>query len=107
MATYVEYELEDGSTVLVEVDAEAAGLVPASRTGDAIKKAGKKFEEALDSVKPWAAALRKQLNDLKADEVEVMFGLKATGEAGNFAVGKVGIEANYEVTLKWSNKPAE
>jgi len=40
--------------------------------------------------------------------VEVKFGLKATGEAGNylFAIGKVGVEANYEVTLKWSNQVA-
>ena len=29
------------------------------------------------------------------------FGLKTTGEAGLFAVGKVGLEANYTVKLKW------
>jgi len=43
------------------------------------------------------------LHDVQADEVEVQFGLKATREFGNnmFAVGKAGVEANYEVTLKW------
>ena len=34
------------------------------------------------------------------------FGLKAVGEAGVFAVGKMGGETVYEVTLKWK-KPAE
>ena len=46
-----------------------------------------------------------KLHDLQADEVELKFGLVTTGELGNFAVGKVGIEANYEVTLKWQKKP--
>ena len=105
MAAYVEYELEDGSTVLFATD-EGGGLVQAG-AGDTFKKAKKSFEEALAGVKPWMAAFRKQLDDLKADEVEVMFGLKAIGEAGNFAIGKVGVEANYEVTLKWSNKPKD
>jgi hypothetical protein len=50
------------------------------------------------------AALSRQLREMDAEEVEVSFGLKAMGELGTFAVGKVGLEANYQVTLKWSNK---
>ncbi len=106
MATYIEYELEGGTTVLIESSEPESGVVRASRDkeGNVIKKAGQKFEAALAGIKPWAAALRRQLDDLLADEIEVTFGVKAVGEAGNFAVGKVGAEANYEVTLKWSNK---
>jgi len=106
MAIYIEYELEDGTTVLIESSEPESRVVRASRDkdGNLIKKAGQGFEAALAGIKPWAAALRRQLNDLLADEVEVTFGVKAVGEAGNFAVGKVGAEANYEVTLKWSNK---
>ena len=44
---------------------------------------------------------------MRADEVEVSFGLKAVGEAGNFAIGKVGMEANYVVKLKWSGEKQE
>jgi len=109
MATYIEYELEDGTTVPVEVGETEGGLIRANRDkdGNVIKKAGQKFEAALAAIKPWAAALRRHLNGLPADEVEVTFGAKAVGEAGNFAVGKVGAEANYEVTLKWSNERNE
>ena len=109
MATYIEYELEDGTTVLVETSEPERGVVKAARDADGnlIKRASQKFEAALAAVKPWAASLRRQLNDLVADEIEVTFGLKAMGEAGNFAVGKLGGEANYEVTLKWSNKESE
>ena len=104
MATYIEYQLEDGTTVLIESSEPESGLVKASRGGIRSAPAGKKFEEALAGVKPWATALRQQLDDLIADEVGVTFGIKAIGEAGIFAVGKVGAEANYEVTLKWSNR---
>jgi hypothetical protein len=38
------------------------------------------------------------------DEVEVTFGLKATGELGNFAVAKAGAEASYTITLTWKRE---
>jgi hypothetical protein len=108
MATYIEYELEDGTTVLIESSEPETGVVRAgTKGGIRTTPAKKKFEEALTEIKPWAATLRRQLNDLMADEVEVTFGIKAIGEAGIFAVGKVGGEANYEVTLKWSNRESE
>jgi hypothetical protein len=34
----------------------------------------------------------------------VTFGIKTTGEAGMFAVCKVGGEMNYEVKLRWSKQ---
>lgn len=106
MTTYVEYELEDGTTLLIEAEEAAGGLVPASRSAEGIAKiqARKTFEEALQGIKPWARTLCQQLEDLVTDEIEVTFGIKAVGEAGIFAVGKVGAEANYEVTLRWSEK---
>jgi hypothetical protein len=106
MPTYVEYKLEDGSTVLIETEEPAGGVVKAARGPDDVARiqAQKKFEEALQGIKPWVKALRQQLNDLVADEVEVTFGIKTVGEVGVFAVGKLGAEANYEVTLKWGNK---
>ncbi len=108
MTTYVEYELEDGTTIWVESkEADAGGLVKAARdSGDqVIIKAGKKFGEALESIRAQAIALRRRLEDARADEVEVKFALKTTGELGNFAIGSVGAEAAYEVTLKWKNEP--
>ena len=34
-------------------------------------------------------------------EMEITFGLKATGEVGNLAVGKVAGESNYQVKMVW------
>lgn len=102
MTIYFEYELDNGTVILVEGNDEQGGVVKASSGGEIIRVGGK-FAEALESVKRSARLLREKLDDLIADEIEVKFGLKATGEVGNsfFAIGKLGTEANYEVTLKW------
>lgn len=103
MTTYIEYELSDGTTILVEArDAKANGIIPASRSGDSIIiKASKKFGEALEGVQAQAKEFVAMLKPTEADEIEVKFSLKSTGELGNFAVGNVGVEAAYDVTLKW------
>lgn len=100
MSTYVEYKMEDGSTVLVETESTGT-VVRSGRGGVDVVQTGKNFMDALSSVRGSMKALVAELEILKVEEAEVTFGLKAVGEAGVFAVGKVGGEMNYQVTLKW------
>ena len=116
MSRYIKYQTADSSTVLVEVEGEAegalpeAGVVKAGRAGDAVRDvvqdAKTTFEGAMDAVRQNAQAVIDKVRGLSdpPDEVEVSFGLKATGEVGNFAVAKVGAEANYSVTLTWKRE---
>lgn len=107
MPTYLEYTMDDGSTVLVEAESVTGGVVKASRSGGVdVIQTGKKFTDALASIRGSLKAMVTEFDALRIDEAEVKFGLKAVGEAGVFAVGKVGGEMNYEVTLKWK-KPEE
>ena len=101
MPTYVEYTMEDGSTVLVETESAGTVVRSSTRGGVDVVKSGKNFIDALSSVRGSMKALIAELDILKVEEAEVTFGLKAIGEAGVFAVGKVGGEMNYQVTLKW------
>lgn len=104
MATYLEYQMDDGTTILIETEEQkTGGVTRASRDklGNAIVSVNQKFETAFAGVRKSALVLRQQLEELRADEVEVTFGLKATGELGNFAIGQVGVAANYTVRLKW------
>lgn len=110
MNTYIEYELEDGTILQVLAPAGTRNREPvkASPLGtDQVIQAEKTFSEAVEGALKSASTLLKKVKDLKADEVELTFGLLATGELGNFAIGKVGVEASYEVTLKWKNKKEE
>ena len=109
MKRLVEFPLEDGNTVLVEVDEifPPAENAPVGSTDAIVTKATHSLESALDKIKPAALALIATLRDFaeSPDEIGVEFGLKLSAEAGAFFAA-VGAEANYKVTLKWSNPAA-
>ena len=105
MPKFIEYELEDGLTILIEaLEPETTNLVNAARDEEnVIVRAKKKFSDALKDVKAQAKILMHEIEELHVDEAEIKFGLTTTGELGNLAIGKVGVDVNYEVTLKWKN----
>jgi prefoldin subunit 5 len=107
MGRLVEFPLDDGSYVLVEVEEpENDGLRRVGRE-EVVERATQTFDEALDKIRPASEAILKRLQTLSQapDEITVEFGLKLSAEAGAFVCsGKV--EANYTVTLKWKRDPA-
>ncbi len=113
MTHYIQFTTDDGATILVEAAAEAdmpqSGVVKAGlreKTEEAIAQAKASFETGLEVIRHNAKAFITKVRELPdpPDEVEVTFGLLATGEVGNFAVAKVGTEASYTVTLKWKRE---
>jgi len=106
MPSFIEYKMEDGSTILVEAESSTSGVVRSARGGFDVVQTGKNFTEALASIRGSLRALIAEMDALNIEGADVKFGLKAVGEAGVFAVGKVGGEMNYEVTLHWK-KPEQ
>ena len=110
MKRLIEFPLEDGSTILVEVERpEPEGdIVQAASPDEVVAKAVHTFETALEKVKPAASAIIAKLRDLSdpPDEIGVEFGLKLSAEAGAF-VASAGAEANYKVTLNWKREKKE
>ncbi|MBI9047123.1 MAG: hypothetical protein JEZ06_21735 [Anaerolineaceae bacterium] len=105
MSKFIEYKLDDGATLLImAVHEEDQCLIQAGKGIQSnIISTQNSFSQSLDAVKSSADTLLQKFKNLQADEIEMTFGLVTTGELGNFAIGKVGIEANYEVKLKWKN----
>ncbi len=104
MPTYIEYELDENSSILIEATDEAMmGMTKVSReVGEIPKiKAKKNFAEALKDIRFQAKLLLKEIEELHVEEAEVKFGINTVGELGNMAIGKVGVGVNYEITLKW------
>ena len=102
MKRLVEFPLEGGGSILVEVvEEETPGVRPAART-DVPEKARQTFEAALDKVRPIASVLINKFRNISdpPDEVQVEFGLKMNAEAGAI-VASTGVEANYRVMLTW------
>ena len=122
MTNYLRFASEQGEAadVLVEVDSaedlpitseQNAGLRQWARNqaGEAVAVAQSGFDQAVRlavslNVRAFLAAAD-ALEEPPA-EMEITFGLKATGEVGNLAVGKVAGESNYQVKMTW-RRPAE
>jgi len=107
MKRLIEFPLQDGGAIVVEVDEPApkGGVVRAARPGEIAARAGQTFEDTLEKIKPAAQAIIAKLRGLSdpPDEIGVEFGVKLSAEAGAF-VASASAEANYKVTLKWTKK---
>ena len=109
MPTFIEYDLGNGHTLLVQaVETDVGNVVMASRGGEnVIIKAKKSFADAFKEAKVQAVLLIEQIEELPVSEAEIKFGLTTSGELGNMAIGKVGLGVNYEVTLKWKKPKSD
>lgn len=122
MTNYLRFSSGNGEAgeVLVEVDTvedlpvvgeQNAGLRQWARnqTGEAVAVAQSGFEQAVRravSLNVRAFLSAADALEKPPAEMEITFGLKATGEVGNLAVGKVAGESNYQVKMVW-RRPAE
>lgn len=103
LSELVEYELADGSRLLVEVDEASAGPVMRGGRGeDLVTKAEGTLEQALHRIGPATAAAFEQLRQVAnpPDEIEIEFGIKLSADLGAI-VARTGGEANFQITLRW------
>lgn len=103
----IRYPVDGNTSIVAEVDlpeSEVRRSIPAGRVQDTVVSATQSFQEAMNTIEPIAKTIYGRLATLKADETEVTFGIKLTAEAGAI-LASAGIEANYTVKLKWTNKP--
>jgi hypothetical protein len=112
VSRYVEFALPDGSTVVIESDEPETGITKAAvrGVGEVTERARETFEQSAENARKSALVIldkvRHGLSD-PPDEVEITFGLKASGELGSMVVAKVGVEASYSVTLTWKKEKAK
>lgn len=104
MKRLIEFPLEGGDSILVEVDEPLSGPID-DRIGisdEIAQKAKQSFESAIGKIQPVANAIIAKVHSLNepADEVEVKFGLKMSAELGAI-IASGNAEGNYEITLKW------
>jgi hypothetical protein len=108
----VEFGLEQGGSILVEVD-EPAADGPVMRGGGLgrpalVEQAGITFEDATSAVTPAARSLIRRLRDGEdsPDEVSIEFGVQLSAHTGAF-IASVAAEANFTVTMCWRRLAAE
>lgn len=104
MARLVEFPLERGGSLLVEIEETlGSGPRPAASEGT-VETATIGLEQAISKVKPLAETLLEQLRGLmqQPNTVVVEFGIKLNAQVGAI-VAKTGVEGNCKVTLSWKN----
>ncbi len=100
MKHLIEYPLEEGGSIVVEVDEpESAGTIRAARE-DTIAKAKQTFEEALNGALPVTKSLVEKLRSIgnNPDEIEVTFGVSLNTAVGA-VIASASAEANFSVTM--------
>ena len=108
MKRLVEFPLEDGGSVVVQIDEpETGGTIRAGRE-EAIEKAKETFEDALNKVLPAAKIVVEKLQSMtrKPDEIEVNFSINLSTQAGAF-IASATAQANFGVTVRWTGTSEE
>jgi hypothetical protein len=104
----VEFPLEGGGSVVVEVEERAPDTVVrrslgrAARPGEIAATAGETLEAAFGRVQPAAVAMVSKLRGLvdAPEEIEIEFGIQLSAELGAIIARAAG-EANFNVRLTW------
>ena len=100
MDSLVEFDLEDGATVLIQ--AERSPTITTRGGGRSQEKAEKSFERAAEAIRPAAEKMLATFKDMEnaPSEISLEFRVQFSAEAGAF-IGTVSGGANFAVTVKW------
>lgn len=95
----VEYELEGGKTIFVEVETLESGYQRISNNSGT-EKAIKKFEQAIEDIAPATEAVLKMIKNMGITEGQLEVGLKFSAKAG-VVLASADSEATFKITMKW------
>ncbi|MGY1615294.1 CU044_2847 family protein [Geodermatophilus sp. SYSU D00691] len=105
----VEFPLEDGGSVVVQVDYASGGEVTRG-WGDpdrgVVEQARQSFEQAVARVRPAVQGLLTQLGSLAQapEQIQVEFGVQLSAEVGAFVAG-ASSTGNFKVSMSWHRRP--
>jgi hypothetical protein len=103
----VKLESSDPDTLLLfDVEDPEGRRVAVVKGRERVVDAEESVNGAISQARRSAELLLETVHGLDIDEAELSFGLKLTGEAGLFAIARIGGETHCTVTLRWSRKTA-
>ncbi|MFE1437280.1 CU044_2847 family protein [Streptomyces sp. NPDC058739] len=108
MPELLRVPLENGGSVLVEVDSGPQAVVRVARSGGVVAEASETLERGLDSVREAAHAVLARVADLprQPDKITLELGLKLSAEAGVFLAKTAG-EGSLTLTMEWDRQHTE
>jgi hypothetical protein len=103
----VKLGTDDPNTLLLfEVEEPGGRRVAVVKDRAQIVETQESVNGAISQARRSAELLLETVRGLDIDQAEVTFGLKLIGEAGLFAISKIGGETHCTVSLRWSRRAA-
>ena len=108
MKRLVDFPMENGQRVLVEVDDAGRGPVPAGRVDTIIERADKTFDSMVRKIGPLVESLIRVLTHVtaKPNKVELKFSIKLSAGA-DVILASTALEGQIEVSLSWEQQPID
>ncbi len=107
MKHIVEFPMENGEVLLVEVDdvGSSGPTMRGGHTGEMIERARLTYEEAVDKIKPAAESILKRIRDIAEppDVISVEFGIKLNANIGAI-LASTSAEAQFTLKLTWNRE---
>jgi hypothetical protein len=105
MKKILQYEAEDGTPLLIEVNDTVTEATRGSDERGVIQNAKESFDKALKPLKDVSNSIVNCIKDIthSPEEVEVELGLKFTAKAG-IILTSLDSEAHLKVVFKWKNE---
>lgn len=100
MEKLVRFPLESGGSVVVLIEEQESGPVPAASPGELAAKAKMSFEQAVAQLRPIAKAVVDQVKDLGPREAKIELGITFSAEAG-IILAKTSSQGSCKITLSW------
>lgn len=113
MASFLKFELEDGTLVYIEASEtqkSSGGLLPPSHSENTSGQPNLSFETNFGAIQKMAATIMKNLHDgfeVEPDEVNISFGVKASTEISNLTISRNGADSNFDISLRWKKEKKE
>ncbi|MFJ4784794.1 CU044_2847 family protein [Streptomyces sp. NPDC088794] len=105
MGELLRFELEDGGSVVAQMDDLDGGVIPATGASDVVARATGSFESALEGVRRAAASTLNRMSSLpqRPDEITVEFGIQLDAEVGA-VLARTGAQGHIQVQVTWRRK---
>lgn len=107
MKRLVEFPMDDGGTIIVEVNdwEEERGQRRVARDEEGPEQSSQSFEQAIARIRPTTEKVIATLRGLfqPPDEVQMEFGFTLSAKFGAILTS-ASADANYKVTLRWKGE---
>ncbi|MEO8288392.1 MAG: CU044_2847 family protein [Chloroflexota bacterium] len=105
MKRVVEFPMEDGEVLLVEVDDQggSSSTLRGGHTSDVLERARVTYEQAISNIRPAAERIIIRMREIgdPPDEISLEFGIKLSADIGAF-LASTSAEAQFTLRLTWN-----